>query len=344
MKPRYESFSLIFIMEVHSPPHTLQPPKDLHSQLVKRIRALSGKQELGSGVTVTAFYYLLYITMEKSGQGHPITVPQPLWESVSQEKDFQLLLELQPFIENHYGQLLSEEEFTWLHLQLLSSRTINRPDWEQVFFNNFNQWEEFDGISDAFLLFRGIEPGERLLLTTFLNSFFLSRTINHAISSVLNKLFMEEKRAIRTSYSKEVTKNHYFLEEYRERVFGTDAYFEDIVLSLTLYSQLLFHYYAPKRTLLFLLEGEPLIIRTIQARARQMFGDRHTVNYLKIDELSEKHLNDKTVDLLVTNYSPYLSEYRFTKDYVLMNQIPDRQDWERVLEKVNALAMSPLED
>lgn len=325
-------------------PHTLHPPKDLHSHLVKRIRALSMEQELGSGATVTAFYYLLYITMERSRQGHPITVPQSLWESVSQEKDFQLLLGLQPFIENHYGQLLSEEEFAWIHLQLLSSRTINRLDWEAAFFNHFNRWAELEEISEDFLVFHGINPVERPILAIFIKSFFLTRTINYVLNPVLNKLFMEEKRAIQTSYPKELAKNHYFFEGHREKFVGTDVYFEDIVLSVTLYSQLLFHYYAPKRTLLFLLEGEPLIIQTIHARARQMFGDRHTVNYLKIEELSEKHLNDKTVDLLVTNYSPYLSEYRFTKDYVLMNQIPDRQDWERVLAKVNALAMSPLED
>lgn len=85
------------------------------------------------------------------------------------------------------------------------------------------------------------------------------------------------------------------------------------------------------------MEGDSLIVQYIQAQAQQFLGYRHTIRYLKIEELTEQQLNDSEVDLLITNYSPYVSDYRFTKDYILMKQVPDRQDWRRVLVTLQSL-------
>lgn len=334
-------FFFDFYYEGAQTPHTLHPPKELHTHLLEVLRTITDKQQLGSGYTITAFYYLLYITMERSRQGFHISLPPEIKDLDKQEEDFQLLISLQPFINRTYGIYLSEEEFSWIHLQLLSKRTIDRKDWEEVFFTHFNQWEELNALTTIFLNTHGINQKKQPELPSFLNAFFLTRKINDKIHPVLNKMMKEEKTAIQASYSAALRRNRQFLEEHAELLGITKQYFDDIVFSLTLYSDILFHYYSPARTILFLLEGESLIVQYIQAQAQQLLGYRHTIRYLKIEELTEQELNDTDIDLLVTNYSPYVSDYRFTKDYVLMNQVPDQQDWVRVLNKLNSLVIDP---
>jgi len=309
--------------------------------LIDLIQTQSRTSELGSGYTTAAFYYLLYITIERSRQGKHISLPATLFFIDRKEKDFQQLMALQPLIYDRYGVYLSEEEMSWVHYQLLSRRTIDRTDWETVFFARFNQWPEIESLTSAFIKYNGFEETQQPILTTFFNSFFLSRKLNDQISPVLNKLLTEEKSAIQKSYANEFRQIQHFLERNKENLDLSEQHEEDVVLSLTLFSHILFNYYAPARSLLFLLEGDALVVQYIRAQARQILGQRHKIRYLKIDELTEKHLNDDTVDLLITNYSQYVAEYRLIKDYVLMNQVPDEKDWERVLAKLNALAMKP---
>jgi hypothetical protein len=46
-------------------------------------------------------------------------------------------------------------------------------------------------------------------------------------------------------------------------------------------------------------------------------------------------LKGNAIDLVVTNYSEYLSEFILSTDYLLLKAIPDYQDWQRVIEKID---------
>ncbi|MGM7317092.1 helix-turn-helix domain-containing protein [Enterococcus casseliflavus] len=335
-------FFFDFYYEGAQTPHTLHPPKDLQDLLIDMLQTQSRTYELGSGYTTAAFYYLLYITIERSRQRRHISIPVSLFLIDRKEKDFQQLMALQPLIYDRYGVYLPEEELSWLHYQLLSRRTIDRPELEKVFFMHFNQWPEIESLTSDFLKYNGFTESQQSKLATFFNAFFLTRKLNDQISPVLNKLLVEEKQAIKKSYAKELHQIRYFFERNKQALDLSNQYEDDVVFSLTLYSHILFHYYAPARSLLFLLEGDALVVQYIRAQAHQILGQRHKIRYLKIDELTEKHLNDDSVDLLITNYSQYVAEYRLTKDYVLMNQVPDEKDWARVLTKLNAMVTNPL--
>ncbi|TPR55093.1 helix-turn-helix domain-containing protein [Enterococcus sp. OL5] len=335
-------FFFDFYYEGAQTPHTLHPPKDLHELLIEELSEHLGEYELGTGCTVTAFYYLLYITMERNRQGLTVTLPEQLKTIDVQERDFQLLFSLQGAIEQRYGVCLSKEEFCWIHYQIISRRTLNRKDLEETFFERFNQWPELEKITTTFLRATGVDQREQDQLAPFLHTFFLTRKYNDQISPVLNKVMAEEKVSVITNYSSELKRAIHFLDEHQGLLGLSEAYFEDVAVSLTLYSYILFHYYAPKRTILFLLEGDYLITQYIRAQAQQLLGYRHSIRYLKIKELNEAQLKHEEVDLLVTNYSPYVSDYSLTKDYVLMKQVPDRQDWARVLDKLNSLVNKPV--
>jgi len=61
----------------------------------------------------------------------------------------------------------------------------------------------------------------------------------------------------------------------------------------------------------------------------------HRVFFQKINELTSDYLKENAIDLVVTNYSEYLSEFILSTDSLLLKAILDHQDWLRVIEKID---------
>ncbi len=48
----------------------------------------------------------------------------------------------------------------------------------------------------------------------------------------------------------------------------------------------------------------------------------------------EEFLNQEDIDLIVTNYSEYLSEYKVSTNCLLLKTVPDKQDWELLFKTI----------
>lgn len=122
----------------------------------------------------------------------------------------------------------------------------------------------------------------------------------------------------------------------------SEKYLEDIIASLTMYTEILFSYYSPKKTVLFLLEGNHLLVQLIKVQANQLLSKQYHVLFVPLHELTEERLNVEHVDLIVTNYRPYLLDYQLNKDYLLINRVPNRNDWVNIFTQLNPLLNSML--
>ncbi|MEB8401551.1 hypothetical protein NGG61_16610 [Enterococcus casseliflavus] len=118
-------------------------------------------------------------------------------------------------------------------------------------------------------------------------------------------------------------------------MFLSTPYLEDICVSLTIYSDLIFDLYSPPKRIYFLLEGDHFICQQIQTRAIQQFGNKHTLTFLPLQHLTQERLNAKHIDLLVTNYNRYLLDFIIETDYLLLKAVPDDQDWHHLEKKIN---------
>ncbi|MEB6088260.1 PRD domain-containing protein, partial [Enterococcus casseliflavus] len=132
-------------------PHTIRPPEHLHKSVLDELSNQLGEYELGTGTTVSAFYYHLYITMIRVKHNHFVTVPKWLKAIDYQEKDFQLLYSLQDRINQDFEIYLPKEEFAWLHLSIIAKRTIDRSDQEITFGQRFNCWAGLEEVVSAYL-------------------------------------------------------------------------------------------------------------------------------------------------------------------------------------------------
>ncbi|WP_195514580.1 helix-turn-helix domain-containing protein [Enterococcus sp. 1001283B150225_161107_E12] len=330
-------FFFDFYYSSEQTPYTIRPPEDLHTLVLNELSGKLGKYELGTGITISAFYYQLYIAMVRVHQNHFMSLPEWVKVSIYQEKDFQLLYSLQERIKDEYEIYLSKEEFAWIHLSIISKRTIHRVDQEQTFNQRFNRWKDLQFIVSDYLSDPFFEQWDTDTLEPFMTSFFISRLMNEAVSPVLNKELEEIHWMVKKSDKQIYEAHKQFLLKHAQVLSFSAQYFEDIVVSFTAYMNLLFHYYQPVKKVLFLLEGDYLVVQSIRMQARVLLGEYHKLLFMPLQELTPEHLNDAHVDLIVTNYRPYLLDYALDTDCVLMGSIPTAQDWARVKHQLNPL-------
>lgn len=330
-------FFFDFYYSSEQTPFTIRPPEGLHALVLSELAGRLGKYELGTGTTVSAFYYQLYITMIRVQQRQFLSLPAWLKAIDYQEKDFQLLYSLRTRIKHEYVVDIPKEEFAWLHLSIIAKRTIHRVDQERTFSQRFNRWEGIDQVVSAYLSDPFFARWDTDTLGCFMTSFFVSRLMNEVLSPVLNKELAEVRRMVKNTYGPIYARNFQFLEEQAQRLSFSATTFEDVVVSFTLYMDTLFRYYQPVKQVLFLLEGDYLVVQSIRLQAQELLGNHYNLLFIPLQELTQAYLNDAKIDLIVTNYRPYLLDYALETGYVLMNSLPTAQDWARVKHHLNPL-------
>ncbi|EAC5433960.1 M protein trans-acting positive regulator, partial [Listeria monocytogenes] len=62
---------------------------------------------------------------------------------------------------------------------------------------------------------------------------------------------------------------------------------------------------------------------------------------IPLQYLTKEALNETHIDMVVTNYPRYLSDYHIETEYFLLKPLPDEQDWDYLERKLSS-AQSPL--
>ncbi len=322
-----------FYYEGEQIPHTLTPPKELHELVLTTLSGKMGNYEISTGTTPASFYYTLYIAIERYRQGNKINLPKNLREIIYHEKDYLLLTYLTDAIKKYFGVQMTDEEYAWIYLVTICKRPISPIRHELLFFERFNLWPNISTLSLLYIQEQGENETEGRAKRAFLNSFFLSRKINDSVSPALNKLMSEITLYIKTNHLESYKHNYRFLLENQTFLAFSKNHLEDIAVSLTLFYDSLLAYYTPMKKIIFLLEGDHFICQNIRFNAEQLLGQKHHLIFIPLQNLTTEMLNEKQVDLIVTNYPPYISDYILSTDYLLINSVPDKEDWQRILEK-----------
>lgn len=315
--------------------YKLSPETELHELILTQLNGKLGHYEIGSGTTPAAYHYTLFIAIKRVEKGNIITLPQQLKKLAYTEADFSTLYSLQAGIEELYNVRLPKEEFAWIYLEAICKRTLDREDQEQRFYDHFHQDEEIAQLTEQFLKTRHIKADNYKTIEIFIRSFFLSRKINMLMSPTLNKEMDDLKDAVKCSDLETYENNFQFLNEYGKNLFPPSDYLEDICVSLTLYSALIFDFYSPAKTIYFLLEGDHFICQYVRTRVVQHYGTKHSLTFLPLQSLTKETLNRRYIDLVVTNYSDFVTDYVTQPDYLLMKNVPDQQDWLNLEKKIN---------
>lgn len=315
--------------------HTLVPDPVLHELVLTQLNNKLGQYDIGSGTTPAAFYYTFFIAIKRASLGFPITVPKYLIELAYKGNSFSLLYSLKDGINKLYGVELAKEEFAWIYLVTICKRTLDREASEEKFYQQFHQGSEIAKLTEAYLQEFELTNESYAKIKIFLQSFFLSRKVNYALAPALNKEAQDIKESLMRSDNENYQRNLRFLKKHQRKDFLAAPYLEDICVSLTIYSDLIFDFYSPTKRIYFLLEGDHFICQQIRTRAMQQFGTKHKLTFLPLQHLTQEMLNADHIDLIVTNYNRYLLDYIIETDYLLLKAVPDEHDWRNLERKID---------
>lgn len=324
-----------FFYEGIETPYTVIPDMQLQELILNTPGMDLGKYEVGSGTTPQAFFYTLFIAIKRFSQGMRVVVPPELQERVYSEKDFSLLSTLAISIEQVYEVKLSNEELAWIYLITVCKRTVDQMDQEILFYKRFNLWPEIDQVTEKFLIAHRISSEDRLVIAPFINAFFLSRKINDLLAPSLNKEMLDYIEYVIHYDEKKFEMNREFLKKNQSELCLNQAYLEEVCASLTLYSQMIIENYSSPKNILFLLEGNHFICQSIRIRAIKLFGMQNRLKFVPVQMMTKEALTQGHIDLIVTNYSRYLSDLIGSTDYVLIKEVPEEQDWLDIAERIN---------
>ncbi|GEB30332.1 transcriptional regulator [Enterococcus casseliflavus] len=315
--------------------HTIRPPKDIHTLVLENLYDYLGNYEVGTGVSASEFYFFVYLMVSRIKQGKRVILPSLTREDVTNEKDFVLLYSLREVLEAEFNVKIPKAEFIWLYLVLVTQRTMDQFEREQLFYLRFNQWPSIKAIAGTYFSNPDFEGWNTKILIGFLASFLVSKSLTYTIHPIWNKQLSEERDDVIINHSEAYHVNKQFLRKHQKLLGLGEAYFDDVVVEFTLFINLLLEAYYPQMSVLFLLAGDSMRIQMLHQQAKQRIGCQHRLHFLPLKELTADRIYDEDIDLVVTNYRPYLWDYSFEKDYLLVNTIPSENDWKRVIEQLN---------
>ncbi|GEB28748.1 transcriptional regulator [Enterococcus casseliflavus] len=315
--------------------HTIRVPKELESIVLDKLSDQFGNLEIGTGLSSSAMIFLLYVMIRRVQQNNFIKIAPKVKKMVEKEKDFQVLYSIQETISKEYDIKIPKEEFIWLYVVLITQRTMHNLDQEHLFLERFNQGVKVKAIATDYFSESKFSGVDQENMEVFLASFLVSKSFIQSVQPIWNKRQVEEIERVRKNYATLYQLNHQFLRKHRKDLKLTTAYFEDIVVEFTLFSNLLLNMYHPGKNVVFLLEGDSLLMQVIRQQAVNRLTPPHCLFFPQLVDWTSNQFNIEKIDLIVTNYRPYLWDYDYAQDYLLVNTIPNEFDWRRIMKYVN---------
>ncbi|WP_213355498.1 helix-turn-helix domain-containing protein [Enterococcus casseliflavus] len=284
------------------------------------------------------FSYILYIALERSKNGLSVNPPNKLKELVYRNCDFFDYNTIIKIVYKHFGIKLSENETIYLTICILCRRKINDSANEE-FCIRYNQWPEIKQIAIDF--YNGLnESGmsfdeEQDIL--WLESFFTVIKLKELLSDNMNVNLDDLNQFVQKKFNEEYKRNYNFLRKNKEikKIYQLN-HLEDICSSLTLHTETIKEEnWGINRNIAVIFEGNEYVCEYAESIIRKYLGVYHKIYYPDANELSQEYLEEKGIDLLVTNYSEYITEFLLNVECILLKAIPDASDWNRLLNKIN---------
>ncbi|MGM7317195.1 helix-turn-helix domain-containing protein [Enterococcus casseliflavus] len=337
-------FIFDFFFEGEPTNHTVYPPEDFHNSILKSVKRKLKSFSIDTSASIYTIYYNLYISMIRSKSGNKIDLPDIVYNlNIDTERDLLVLSTIQLYIQEEYDIRLHKNEIFWLYLIHVTQRKIDNLEQEKNFYNRLNHWPAINTIVEKFFLNIEYPNIDRIALESLVRSFLLTIKINDTVCPILNKLLIEEKEAIIKYYPNSYKNIYSYLStETVTSLAISPTYIEDIACSMTLFLETVSIKYSSIKTILFILEGNHLLVQLIYSQAKSLLKGKYKLLFFPIQNFTLDKFNMKDVDLIITNYRPYILD-KYEKDYLLINNVPNKDDWVNIITKLNPLLKSVFE-
>lgn len=321
-----------FYYEVDLTPRTLIPFRDME-EIVFFLE--KERIKINSDISPADFRYFLYIMIQRSKNGRGINSGDINLIYTKEEQFF--LGKLKECILAIYDYEVSDDELKVMYFYYLSRRRLTNVESEKNYCLRFRDGKVESQLAKMFItIYDKNLLDNKTNITYFLEAFFVSIKLLDSIGSILNRINPNILVFIQTKYSQEFNRTNRFLKNNIKSLNVDTAYLQDISASLVLTVEAIRDMYVGNHhKIAFLLEGSYYFSRAIKAKAYRYLRGYHQLFFLTIDELTNQYFEINQIDMLVTNQEEYIDSLEETIDYVLFKMIPDKEDWNNLLARIN---------
>lgn len=324
-----------FYYDVELTPHTLLPfeeMRDVFFHLNENVR-----ENLETNISPSDFRYFLYIMIQRSIQEKKMPEIQRTFEYKKNEKQF--LSVIKKSILKVYDCNISDNELNILYIYLISHRRLTQINEETVYCKRFGNSE-----TDRYICKRFIKSYEDHFekkpldseFFVFIEAFFISLNWLSHIGDIMNKSSLISINFCKEKYSQECEFTVSFLKDRYPKISESGKYFEDVAISLVLSIEAIRDIYVRNpHKIAVLIEGSYYIRRMIEAKVLRYFRGYHQILFPTIEEMTEEYFDKNKVDIFITNQEEYITELVTNIDYVLFKSLPDAEDWNKLLTRIN---------
>lgn len=284
------------------------------------------------------FNYYLYITFERHFAGQRIELPKQIKKLFEQYNDFRLFSEINEAVSEQYQKELPHEEVLYLFLLVKARRSISNLAIEQNFCREYNHWPEIKQLAAAFVKDCLPDTQDSARDRLLVESFFTVAKIKQLLSPLLNHMISDTVQFVEEAYTDDyhLFKNYLLTQPLAREIWDSNT-LEHLGTSLTMYvTSIKSLYWQAKKNIAFLFEGPFYLCQLLKCKSVRYLRSSRTFYFPDSNELSAGYLEKNQIDLIVTNYTEYITEYAQDIDYLLFKTFPDEHDWEALEETLNA--------
>lgn len=292
-------------------------------------------------ISFTEFSYIIFIALQRFSSGKTVQNTNPellfLEDYVTDHLAKGDFKKIRTLIYNTFNIELTLKESTYLYIQLITRRSTTSRDAEIIFITRFNKWSGTHVLTSEFLSMLNISENTKKYSRVFFESFFTNIQLKHLYAPILNQNLSDVTNFVIDKYSEYFNLSRKFLKKNFEKQLSlSKKQVDDISADLALYtSTLKSTYWGKKTNIAFLFEGNRFISEQIRANTGKYLGSFHNVFFPDVTELSDLYFYHNNINLVVTNYSEYITELDVDTEIILFESIPTSNDWTRLLKKLS---------
>ncbi len=170
-----------------------------------------------------------------------------------------------------------------------------------------------------------------------LESFFTTAKLKECLSVSANRNTDDINTFIQNTFPNEFHTYYYFFKNnpHYNAIFSS-TYLTDFCSNLVIYIETIREkYWKQKKNIAFIFEGNNNVVQFIEALANKYLQHHQNLYFPNSAEVNSSYLEQNHIDLLITNYSEHITEFREITECLLFKSIPAASDWNRLLEKIN---------
>lgn len=257
------------------------------------------------------FNYYLYVALERHFSGKKIMIPQKLKQFFKHSHDFSVFSEINSLILEHYSQELPEEEIMYLFSLIKTRRSINDLTIERKFCKEYNHWNEIRLLANRLVDDQLPKTRDKFRDQLLIESFFTVAKIKQLLSPLLNHVITDTEDFVAENFSEK----HDSLVNFLTSDAIASKHWDKKTLiqlgySLTIYIESIKSlYWRTKINVAFLFEGPYYLCQYLKCKSVRYLRNSKTFFFPDSNELSTTYLEKNKIDLVVTNYSEYISDF-----------------------------------